>query len=281
MIIKEIPNFNLEQIADSGQCFRWKKISDNDLISNYIGDSSNGSNTYKILAYGRCLLATQKEGKIYFDCDEEEFNSIWHKYFDLDTDYAAVIENIDENDEFLKMAALYAGGIRILRQELWEMVISYIISQNNNIPRIKNSIEKLCMEFGEAVNEDEYGFPTAAGLKSLDIKNFAGMGLGYRDRYIVDFLKNEFDNVAAELSNKDYASSMKYLMGFNGIGKKVANCICLYGLHKVEACPIDTWMKRIIDDEYSGIMPAWMSDKYAGIYQQYAFYYKRLINGKA
>lgn len=266
MIIRKIPNFNLEQIADSGQCFRWKKLEDN---------------KYRIIAYGKCLLAVQDGETVYFNCDEEEFNSIWYKYFDMDTDYAAVIAGIDKNDTFLMKAAEYAGGIRILNQELWEMVISYIISQNNNIPRIKKSIEKLCTTFGKAISDDEYSFPNVAELRGVNAEMLSGMGLGYRDRYLADFFENEFDSVIKELSDKDYDEAMKYLMSFNGIGKKVANCICLFALHKVEACPVDTWIQKIIDDEYSGVMPEWMQSKYAGIYQQYVFYYKRVISGKA
>jgi len=265
MIVKEIPYFNLEQIADSGQCFRWKKLHDN---------------KYRIIAYGRCLEASQEGNKVYFDCSDDEFESIWHRYFDMDTDYAAVIEGIDKDDFFLKNAAEYSSGIRILNQELWEMIISYIISQNNNIPRIKNSIERLCSCFGRLIIDNEYSFPQELELKGVDITGLSDMGLGYRDRYLADFFKNEFADIVSELEDKDYEFSMKYLMGFNGIGKKVANCICLFALHKIEACPVDTWIQKIIDEEYGGVMPSWMKGRYAGIYQQYAFYYKRAVSKK-
>ncbi len=266
MIVKEIPYFNLKQIADSGQCFRWKELE---------------NNKYRIIALGSFVDAWQDGENVYFSCDEDEFEKVWHKYFDLDTDYAAIIAGIDENDKFLNKAAKYASGIRILNQELWEMIISFIISQNNNIPRIKNSIEKICAGFGKMLIEGEYSFPSFAELKNVDIDMLADMGLGYRDRYLADACKIVYEEVAERISYMDYEAAMKYLMSFNGIGRKVANCICLFGLHKVEACPVDTWIQKIIDEEYDGVMPAWMKSEYAGIYQQYAFYYKRTISGKA
>lgn len=266
MIVKKIPYFNLKQIADSGQCFRWKELE---------------SNKYRIIACGSFVDAWQDGEKIYFSCDEDEFDKVWYKYFDLDTDYAAIIAGIDENDRFLSEAAKYASGIRILNQELWEMIISFIISQNNNIPRIKNSIEKICKGFGKMIIEEEYGFPSFAELKNVDISMLEGMGLGYRNRYLADIFKIAYEEMAEKISDMDYEDAMKYLMSFNGIGKKVANCICLFGLHKVEACPIDTWIQKIIDEEYGGVMPTWMRSEFAGIYQQYAFYYKRAVSKKA
>lgn len=267
MITKEIDCFNLEQTANSGQCFRWKKIDDD---------------KYFIPAYGRCLTISQIGNKFEMSCDEEEFQKIWSHYFDLETDYSAIIDRIDSKDKFLKAAADYGRGIRILNQELWETIISFIISQNNNIPRIKGSIERLCNKYNvqsiELKDTDIYMIPHLEDIKKHGGRDsLKELGLGYRDEYI--WLMCEYENSHSSfeeyIRGLDYNSSLKYLMGFKGIGKKVANCICLFGLHHLDACPIDVWMKKIINEEYGAVMPLWMKDKYAGVYQQYAFFYKR------
>ncbi|MBQ9764586.1 MAG: 8-oxoguanine DNA glycosylase [Lachnospiraceae bacterium] len=272
MVIKSIPCFKLSQIADSGQCFRWKKLADE---------------RYRIIAFGKKLDVWEENEKFYFDCTKEDFDAIWYEYFDLGTDYEAVLRAIDAEDRFMINAAGASNGIRILKQELWEMIISYIISQNNNIPRIKNSIEKLSEKFGEVLGEEDYAFPDYEGMKKLilceeDVSLLTDMGLGYRDKYICELILNSKDyaSLIGDIRSYDYETAMNYLLTIKGIGKKVANCICLFGLYKIEACPVDTWIRRIIEEEYDGVAPGWTKSKYAGIYQQYAFYYKRLMSGK-
>lgn len=318
-MIQNIKNFDLEQIAQSGQCFRWRKIDEG---------------KYIIPAYDHVVTVAQSGDKFEFSCTEEEYQKIWKHYFDLELDYGRIIEAIDTKDRFLKEAAAYGSGIRILNQELWEMIISYIISQNNNIPRIKKGIEAVCNRYKAVVckesvcqsgkeNADKstksdiaknikedtkqstkkvcadkkpddtkqddkdkvigskmaiYGFPH---LSDIEInggrESLSELGLGYRDEYIWLMCNYENDNkdFFEKLRSCNYEQSMKMLMEHKGIGKKVANCISLFGLHHLDACPIDTWMKKIIDEEYGGKKPEWMSDRYAGIYQQYAFFYKR------
>ena len=267
MITKEIDCFDLEQTAESGQCFRWRKLD---------------NNKYLIPAYGRCVTVSQVGNRFEMSCDEEEFEKVWSYYFDLQTNYSDIIKRIDKKDSFLAEAAEYGRGIRILNQEFWETVISFIISQNNNIPRIKGSIERLCEKYNVQStylkDTDIYMIPhfddivSGGGRDSLK-----ELGLGYRDEYI--WLMCEYESKHSEFEkytgSLDYGESLKYLMSFKGIGKKVANCICLFGLHHLDACPIDVWMKKIIDEEYGGVMPAWMTDRYAGVYQQYTFFYKR------
>ena len=242
---------NLHQIANSGQCFRWQQINDN---------------TYKIPAFGRELIISQDGNTFILSCDENEWNSLWRNYFDLDTDYNEV-ENIimESNDDFLKAAYQFGSGIRILRQDLWEVIISFIISQNNNIPRIRKSIQKLCDEVGGR-------FPNYEEVMDM---NLSDKGLGYRDKYLVDashwwVALGKYDTWMAE-----HDKNMKqYLLEVKGIGNKVADCICLFGLHHLEAFPIDTHIKTILDREYNGEMPEWVQNKYAGLFQQYIFYYK-------
>lgn len=273
-MIQNIKNFNLEQIADSGQCFRWRKIDEG---------------KYLIPAYDHIVTVTQSGEKFEFSCTEAEYQIIWKHYFDLELDYGKIIAAIDKNDTFLKEAAEYGSGIRILNQELWEMIISYIISQNNNIPRIKKGIEAVCDRYKAVICKDEqdnlekteneiYGFPHLTDIeKNGGRQSLSELGLGYRDEYIWLMCEYEHENKVffENLRKCDYEQSMKMLMEHKGIGRKVANCISLFGLHHLDACPIDVWMKKIIDEEYGGIQPKWMSDRYAGIYQQYAFFYKR------
>lgn len=273
-MIQNIKNFDLEQIADSGQCFRWRKIDED---------------KYLIPAYDHIVTVAQSGEKFEFSCTEAEYQKIWKHYFDLELDYGKIIAAIDKNDIFLKEAAEYGSGIRILNQELWEMIISYIISQNNNIPRIKKGIEAVCDRYKAVICKDEqenlekteneiYGFPHLADIeKNGGRQSLSELGLGYRDEYIWLMCEYEHENkdFFEKLRKCDYEQSMKMLMEHKGIGRKVANCISLFGLHHLDACPIDVWMKKIIDEEYGGIQPKWMSDRYAGIYQQYAFFYKR------
>ena len=270
-MIQNIKNFNLDQIAESGQCFRWRKLDEG---------------KYLIPAYDHCVTVSQSGERFEFSCSEEEFNQIWKHYFDLELDYGKIIEAIPADDSFLKEAAAYGRGIRILKQELWEMIISYIISQNNNIPRIKNGIEAVCDKYKAVIcksdNADEeniiYGFPRFEDIeKNGGRQSLSELGLGYRDEYIWLMCTHEANNpnFLCDLRACDYEQSMKVLMEHKGIGKKVANCISLFGLHNLDACPIDVWMKKIIDEEYGGVMPKWMNNRYAGIYQQYTFFFKR------
>ncbi len=287
-----------------------------------------------IPAYDHQVTVAQSGERFEFSCTEEEYKKIWEHYFDMKLDYGRIINAIDDDDTFLKEAAAYGSGIRILNQELWEMIISYIISQNNNIPRIKKGIEAVCDRYKAVVCKDDglqlgkedidkniqnnvsknikdaaeqnkktlcadkktddikqnendkvmenknviYGFPHLADIeKNGGRESLSELGLGYRDEYIWLMCQYEYENTDffEQLRKCDYEQSMKMLMEHKGIGKKVANCISLFGLHHLDACPIDVWMKKIIDEEYGGVKPAWMSDRYAGVYQQYAFFYKR------
>ena len=246
MFTVQIDHMDLHQIANSGQCFRWRQIEDN---------------SYIIPAFGKELTISQDGNTFILSCDENEWNSLWRNYFDLETNYNEV-ENIimESNDDFLKAAYQFGSGIRILRQDLWEVIISFIISQNNNIPRIKKSIQKLCDEVHGV-------FPNNQHLLYMDLSN---KGLGYRDKYIKDACKC---CIYMEIGG-GYNHDKKELMKIKGIGNKVADCICLFGLHHLDAFPIDTHIKKILDREYNGKLPDWAESKYAGLFQQYIFYYE-------
>ncbi len=270
--------FNLNQIADSGQCFRWQEI---------FCDNESKKYHYQVPVKDKLLNIFQDDKKIKIDCTESEFESFWKNYFDFNTDYKKITSLIVD-DEYLQRAIKYGYGIRILNQDLWEMIISFIISQNNNIPRIKKSIEGLCKIFSKKqITLELKSFPTAQEIISFGDKNkilekLKSVGLGYRDEYIylISLYTIENPTWIDELKNMTYKDAFEKLISFKGIGKKVANCICLFGLHLINACPVDTWIQKIIDERYDGKIPSWMKSEVAGIYQQYAFYYERFLSKK-
>lgn len=280
MIERVIDCLDLDQIAESGQCFRWQKT---------------GKNSYEVIAFDRYLRITGNGNHFSFSCDNEEFEKIWEEYLDLKTDYKALKEMMaDTEDEFIKKAMDYGAGIRILKQDLWEMILSFIISQNNNIPRIKKIIEKLCEQFGKPVYFKGalvgYSFPAPEAFLGLNTEDLKGLGLGYRDKYVLsaaDWYVSERERDVKKLFACESTDEQRKILmdGICGVGKKVANCILLFGLQKKDCCPVDTWMKKLFDEDYGGNTPSWVNSDYAGVFQQYAFYYKknegsRLIRGE-
>lgn len=254
MITIQAKHFDLRQIVNSGQCFRMEEVS---------------KDLFRVFHYRKEVMIRQESSVdiLHFFCTEEDFDSIWCNYFDLYTDYLELDSKIDESDSLLVKGKKYGSGIRILNQDFWEMCVSFVISQNNNIPRIKKCINGLC-EKNEGLFPDPY---------DLQIMNLSDLGLGYRDTYLKDLAKEVInENIfEPELRAMSYLDAKEKLMSVRGIGEKVANCICLFGLHKMEACPIDVWMKRVISEDYAGVYPEWVNDENAGYYQQLAFYYKR------
>lgn len=274
----EVKDMDLGQIAESGQCFRM----------NYIGQGA-----YSIVAFGRYVEVSQHLNTVIFSCDKEEYEEIWKEYFDIDTDYSKIKEDA-KSDEFLSAAIQYGSGIRILKQDLWEMLITFIISQRKSIPNIKKCVETLCYRYGNPISGEsftdkpinEYAFPTAERLSTVSIEELRDCGLGYRDVYVSEAAKWFVKNMSLTNDKKyAYKNDITYLSVYpyaktiftqiTGVGNKIVNCVCLFALHQLEACPIDTHMQQIIDNVYKGIMPEWMISDKAGILQQYAFYYKK------
>jgi len=253
------PDFDIEQIANSGQCFRVSKIS---------------SDLWQVMAFDRALQI-QKEGQRHvFKCSTEEFNAIWFHYFDMQRNYGRIKESIRATgDPYLIAAVNYGHGIRILKQDLWEIIVTFLISQQNNIPRIKSIIGKLCFRY-------ENRFPTPDMLSDYTEKDFISLGLGYRAKYLKNIVAAVMNNELnlKRLRDMNYGGAVKFLKRFDGIGDKVANCIALFGLHKVEAFPIDVWIKRIIDEQYAGSFDLSRFSGYAGIVQQYMFFYQKNLH---
>lgn len=269
MIIKS-PNFNIQQIADSGQCFRMNKIEDN---------------KYSLIAYNEYIELTQIDNQtIDITCTEEEYEQIWKEYFDLDYNYNEVVDNlVNGEDEFLKNAAEFGYGMRILKQEPFEALISFIISQNKNIPAIKSSVEKLCYKYGthkksETCNGIEfYTFPTPESLANANREDLRKTGIGYRDEYIRRTTQSIHNGEIDLLSLRTmfHTEALENLTKLHGVGIKVANCVSLYGLHHIDAFPIDVWIQRILKEVYNDAFDLNLYDGYAGIVQQYMFYYMR------
>ena len=261
-------DFNLQMIAESGQCFRWNKTADGG---------------YRILHADRCLYIRQTgETEYCLDCGEEDFSSIWKSYFDLDENYAGIRDKIDRHrDPFLHHAAQKQKGIRILRQDPWETLVSFIISQNKNIPAICKSIELLAQTAGLKLYDTHgdyyYTFPTPEEVFQMSEAELKACNVGYRWKYIKAAAASVMDSSLdlSALLQADEPETIAKLTGIYGVGIKVANCVCLYGLHHTDAFPIDVWMKRIISNEYSGSYPFERYRPYNGIYQQYMFAYYR------
>lgn len=248
--------FDAERIALSGQCFRWKKT---------------GEGRWRIPAYGRVLeLAQLEDGTLDLSCSETEWDELWRRYLDWDTDYAAIAASIDPDDGYLTRAAEASRGIRILRQPLWETILSFLISQNNNIPRIRKSLIALC-------GGEESPLRSPEAVSRMTEEKLRACGVGYRAPYIQNAaLQYLQDGLCDETSFASYGDAKCYLQTFAGIGPKVADCICLFGLGMKDAFPMDTWMKRIVASHYGGVFPLYRYPGTAGIMQQWMFYYERL-----
>lgn len=265
MIKIDNPDFDIRKIAESGQCFR-------------LNPNQDGS--YTLVAFGRVLRLKQTDGGCLFECTQAEFDEIWRTYFDLGTDYAAIRAEVDPEDVFLQQASEYGKGIRMLRQDPWEMLVSFIISQRKNIPAIKYCIEAICSRYGEAIQgakETVFSFPSPETLASLDVENFLACSLGYRAKYVLAAARmiasGELDLLfVAQLDDEALFSA---LLAVPGVGEKVANCVLLFGYHRLSRFPRDVWINRIEADEYAGSFPLSRYPISAGALQQYMFYYAR------
>lgn len=254
---------NMKTIMNSGQCFRIFVAEENDDIV-----------IYDVLSMDNFVRVYHTEGSYFFNCTDDEW-SYWRNYFDLDTNYNLFYNAITKSDDmFLHSAAEYGRGMRILRQSYWETLISFIISQNNNIPRIKKSIESLCVKFGKPIEKYgmvRYSFPCADALKDVTLDELSDLGLGYRAAYIHSVCR-----CAPALIVPDYNKLLKV----PGIGKKVASCIMLFGTHDLTQFPVDTWMKKLLDEIYSGSFDTEPYKGFEGFVQQLQFYYYRHLKGK-
>ena len=253
-------DFDLDKILESGQCFRPRKLADG--RCRFVSG--------KALLYLTPLGCGQYDAAWYgADWD------VWAGYFDLGRSYAALRQSLAGQSAYLDAALAFGQGIRVLRQDPWEMLVTFIISQRKSIPAIRTAVEPLCAE-----GDEVFLFPTPEQLCGLTEAQLTGCGLGYRTRYI----QHAAAQAAARTLDLDALAVLpdnalfSRLLTLDGVGKKVANCVCLFGYGRTAMAPIDVWIQRLIDEEFGGRDPFPAYGQQAGIVQQYLFYYKRSIS---
>ena len=284
-------NLNLAQIAASGQCFRMLPVPEKPGI-------------WSLISGTHYLEISGTPDGFFFDCPDEAL-PFWKQYFDLGTDYGSFIASIRADDAYLAAAADAGSGIRILRQDLWEMMITFLISQQKTIPCIRRLVEDISRRWGQKIGDGDeknfavYSFPTPKELARASLEELLDLKLGYRAKYIHRLIQ---DVLAGTVSLESLAAlppdeAMTALTSLYGIGPKVANCVCLFGLHHIEAFPVDTWIEKILLREYFSAKKYRRTPKnrlydtiladhfgkyggYAGVLQQYIFYYERLNQHK-
>lgn len=310
LVLKDIDSFELEDIFDCGQCFRWDRQDD----GSYIGVIKSG------------VLRVSKRGKsVTFEgILDGDINSIVYDYFDLETDYNVFKNRLSQIDDNMKRSIEFGSGIRILNQDLWEMVISFIISANNNIPRIKGIINRISEKVGKRVSwngKDYFLFPTVEELAGLSVADLRALGTGFRDKRIYNttqmVLNKKIDLEAlksaalrnasdldclkrAALKNEDDIERLKgkcstctdeireVLLRLDGVGEKVADCILLFGLHRFDTFPVDVWVRRVMNvlyihnEDETKVNKKQIRDvayslfgEIEGMAQQYLFYWAR------
>ena len=270
--VSDIGNFSVFKTFDCGQCFRFDPIE-----SEY--DIEIGG-----VAHGRQIsFATVGDDLLITGADSKDFASLWERYLSLDTDYdeidRAIISALDDDGcAVMKRAAEAGSGIRILRQDPWEALCSFIISQNNNIPRIKKIISALSEAFGEKIADGAYSFPTPEALAAAGEERIFALKTGFRASYITDAARKVADgelDLNSVIACKSYEKAAEMLMNVRGVGPKVAACALLFGFGYTEAFPIDTWMKKVAARHFPNGLDHSRFGSAAGIAQQYLFYMER------
>ena len=258
-----VQELNPQRTFDCGQCFRW---------------NADAEGKYRGVASGKAAVVWAEAGRTYIECAAGDIY-FWRDYLDMETDYAEARRSIEVCD-YLRECAAYGEGIRILRQDKWEALCSFIISQCNNIPRIKGIVEKLCSLYGEPVEApwgEARAFPTAERVADLSEEALAPLRSGYRAPYILAAARavagGDIDlDATALLPCGEARAELKKL---NGVGDKVANCVVLFGLHQLDVFPVDVWIKRALAANMpKGFDPSSLG-KYAGLAQQYMFFHAR------
>ena len=251
----EVAGFDLGATLECGQCFRWKAL---------------GEGEYRFFAGSRQGTAGPSSlGSLWED-------PAWRQYFDLERDYGGIRRELSGFHPILAQAAEFAPGIRILNQDPWEALCSFILSQNNNIPRIQGIIERLCQTFGEPLEDGGFSFPGPERLAGRSPEELAPLRCGFRARYVVDAAEKVCRGLPdlSQLGQIPLEEARQALMTIVGVGRKVADCTLLYGLHRLDVFPVDVWIRRALDQLFLGMTPESFGP-YGGIAQQYIFHYSR------
>ena len=280
MQIKITDDFDLDKIIESGQCFRPRKIQDR----------------YRFITQNHVLYIRQIEDEYEISCSAEDWNQIWMPYFDLETNYSSLRYKINrKKNQFINDAVEFGKGIRILRQDPLETLISFIISQRKSIPAIRSSVEKICDRFGTEI-ETEFEssvhlFPTIDQLSQATEEDLKSMALGYRVPYIIDAIQKltreiEDESEKTDLEKifpidleklNDFSNEklLETLQRIHGVGKKIANCVALYSYHRLNCVPIDVWIERAMLEDLEGMNLKRAFGDFSGLVQQYVYFYKR------
>ncbi|SHI20013.1 N-glycosylase/DNA lyase [Sporobacter termitidis DSM 10068] len=267
--IADIGDFEPEKIFECGQCFRW---------------NADESGAYTGVAMGKASRVRKSGGSILISGTLEDFETVWRGYFDLDRDYGAIGRALSI-DDYMADAVRYGAGIRILEQDKWEALCSFILSQCNNIPRIKSIVEKFCALYGTPVlfeGGTYYTFPTAAATAALREEDLSPIRCGFRASSLLEAARAVAEGTVdlEKLSRGTPEEAAAALKKLSRVGDKVASCVMLFGLHMLDAFPVDTWMKKALGEQYpQGLDPAVFSP-WAGIAQQYMFHYRRCGTGR-
>ncbi len=264
--------FDLAKIADSGQCFRIVPCSEGQFVA---------------LSKDRFVYARLSSGGFWeLDCSQEEFDSFWRIYFDLDRDYESWIDSIDPKDEYLLASAKAGWGLRVLNQDPWEALVSFIISQRRSVSSITSCVEKLCRYFGDEIGNargardaqcELFSFPRPERLAGLCKDDLRNCSMGYRDDYVLGaarmVVSGELDlDAAVKMEDQEL---LEELMKIRGVGIKVANCTALYGFHRLGLVPVDVWIARVLEKHYPLGFPVDRYPGYAGFLQLLMFYEAR------
>ena len=275
IVLRGLRNFNLKSILECGQCFRWDK---------------NGENDYTGIVSNQIVRIVQSDSSVVFhNCSQQDFENLWHKYFDMETDYGNIIDRISINDPIMKAASEFAPGIRILKQPLFETLITFIISANNSIPNIRRVVARLSEMYGRSLHYEGrkfYSFPEPSILADASLGEIGMSKAGFRSKYIkktaIEFANNPL--TVKDLKNMGYVEAKNILMKYNGVGAKVADCTLLFSGAFTNAFPVDVWVKKIMEELYlKKDTPLKEISEYAGkkfgelggYAQQYLFYYAR------
>ena len=261
VVLENTDNLDLSLTLDCGQAFRWRKTEDGKwcaVVKNRYLEIGQQGNTITL-----------------YDTSIDDFNELWKVYFDLDRNYNEIISTY--KDKSLEAACKAFPGIRILKQDEWEAICSFIISANNNIPRIKGIIERLCEGFGEKIGES-YSFPSASRLATLTVEELAPVRAGFRAKYIIDAAQKISTGYVdiEKIKNLPFDEAKSELLKIKGVGEKVAQCALLYGFGRYEAFPVDVWVKRILAELYHDGFPEEYRET-QGIAQQYLFHWRRSL----
>lgn len=276
VLLEGVYDFNLDHIFRCGQGFRWTKEDDG---------------SYTGVVKGKILNVLQENDKVYLNnTNLEDFNNIWYKYFGFDIDYSSIKYKLSQIDEHINNAVDFGCGLRILDQDEWEMLITFILSTNNSINMVKKVIEDLSLKFGDYIGEYNgnkyYSFPTPQQLSKVSIEELRACKTGFRDKYIksaADMLVNNEVDIY-KISNLDTESCISKLKEFSGVGMKVADCVAMFGMRKRDIFPVDIWVKRFLQefylDEYMSLpkIRKYSIEKFGGLssfVQHYLFYYAR------